>query len=94
MRDISRLMNLSRPYTNHCLRATSLTVLGDKFEDTDVCTVSSHKSVSNLAIFKRTSLEKKWEMAECLMSKLDGGDKEVNIKESDVLKSSCLTSRM
>ncbi len=63
MSDISSLLPLSLRYTNHSLRATAITVLGEKFQDTDVSTVSGHKSISNLVIYKTTSLEKKKEMS-------------------------------
>jgi hypothetical protein len=63
MSDISRLLKLSKMYTNHTLRATSISILGEQFADTDVSTVSGHKSISNMNIYKKTSVPKKCEMS-------------------------------
>jgi hypothetical protein len=63
MPTISSFLRLSKRYTNHTLRATAITLLGEKFQDTDVRTVSGHKSVSSLAIYKRTSLEQRKNMS-------------------------------
>lgn len=73
MHDISKNVGLSQTYTNHSLRATALTILGRDFEDTDVASVSGHKSISALSIYKRTSFEKKMKMAESLNDVLQTG---------------------
>lgn len=54
---ISTLCNLSRQYTNHCVRATAITVLGRSYQENDIRTLSGHKSVNALGIYKRTSNE-------------------------------------
>jgi hypothetical protein len=61
--EISAYLKLSKRYTNHSLRATSITLLGEHFEDTDVQCVSGHKSTSSLSIYKRTSLGKRQSMS-------------------------------
>jgi hypothetical protein len=55
MKRISEFLNLSQSFTNHCLRSTAITVLGKKFQDTDVRSVSGHKTLVALGIYKRTS---------------------------------------
>lgn len=59
MKQLSQSLVLSREYTNHCIRATAITILGESFQDTDVAAVSGHKSLTNLTIYKRTSNETK-----------------------------------
>jgi hypothetical protein len=58
MRKICEVCHLEGNYTNHCVRATAITILGKTFEDTDVQAVSGHKSLNALGIYKRTSNEK------------------------------------
>jgi hypothetical protein len=70
MPDIASILKLSKRYTNHSLRATAITILGTSFEDTDVQTVSGHKSTSCLAIYKRTSLSKKQKMSQTLQNSM------------------------
>lgn len=55
MKRICVACNINTPYTNHCVRATSITVLGAQFGDNDICSVSGHKSLNALGIYKRTS---------------------------------------
>eukprot|EP00117_Sycon_ciliatum_P015132 scpid84387/ scgid15106/ len=53
MRRLSEASNLSQSYTNHCLRATSITLM--KFagiEDRKIMAVSGHKNVQSLQAFK------------------------------------------
>lgn len=70
MKRISQFAILSKAYTNHCVRATSCTVLGRKFNDTDVLVVSGHKTINNLAIYKRSSEATRQKMSECLSESL------------------------
>lgn len=54
-------------YTNHSLRATSCTVLGTLgYTDIEVQSVSKHKTISSLAIYKRVKPDKKATMATAL----------------------------
>jgi hypothetical protein len=54
MSRISTEFHLSEPYTNHCVRATAITLLGLEFGDVDICSISGHKSLNALGIYKRT----------------------------------------
>jgi hypothetical protein len=83
MSGISKMTNLSTIYTNHSLRATSISILGEQFEDTDVSTVSGHKSLSNLKIYKRTSVGRKCEMSSQLHRALVGNTENVD-SQSDL----------
>ena len=60
---ISELCSLSTKYTNHCIRATAITSLGKVFSDIDIQSVSGHRSLSSLAIYKRVENEKKFEIS-------------------------------
>ncbi len=55
MTNISLKCGLDDRYTNHCVRATAITILGRSFQDNDICAVSGHKSLVALGIYKRTS---------------------------------------
>lgn len=63
MKQLSTEAGLSRIYTNHCLRATSITILNDCYEARHVMTVSGHKSESSLRHYAKTSEQKRQEMA-------------------------------
>ena len=56
---------LSREYTNHCLRATSITLL-DCFEARHVMTVSGHTSAASITNYARTWDDKRREMADTI----------------------------
>lgn len=62
MKALSKEAGLSREYTNHCLRATSITLL-DSFEARHVMTVSGHKSESSIRSYARTYDDQKRKMA-------------------------------
>jgi hypothetical protein len=67
MQSISKFCKLEVIYTNHSLRATSCTILGEiGFSDLDVRAVSQHKSVSSLGIYKRTKPARLVEMSQSL----------------------------
>jgi hypothetical protein len=70
MSEISAYLNLSKRYTNHALRATAITALGEQYEDTDVKSVSGHKSTASLSTYKTTSLQKKINMSQYLNKRL------------------------
>lgn len=73
MPNISTILKLSKRYTNHSVRATSITLLGEIYEDTDVQAISGHKSSSSLAIYKKVSLQKKAKMSHTLHDTFSGG---------------------
>jgi hypothetical protein len=54
MKRICDLCKLSRGYTNHCVRATAITILARDYQDTDIQAISGHKSLGSLGIYKRT----------------------------------------
>ena len=55
MRRISESAGLSRVYTNHCLRATSITALQKAgFSDRMICSVSGHKNPTSLQAYKKS----------------------------------------
>lgn len=71
MERISQICGLSRTYTNHSTRVTSCTMLGENFTENEIKTVSGHKSLSCLGIYKRTSEEKREQMSDYISSTLD-----------------------
>jgi hypothetical protein len=67
MKSISVFSNLSSTYTNHCLRVSSCSLLGEAgFSDLDIAAVSKHKSLSSLGIYKRVRDVRKSEMSQTL----------------------------
>ena len=70
MSQISRFACLSKTYSNHSVRVTSCTLLGRKFEENDIKTVSGHKSNAALGIYKRVSEERRGEMSDCISAAL------------------------
>ena len=64
MKNISREANLSKEYTNHCIRATSVTVLDDSgFEARHIMSLSGHRSESSIRSYSRTSMGIKRKMS-------------------------------
>ena len=54
MPKISSEANLSKIYTNHCIRVTLITLLSNEgVDDTDIIAVSGHKNVQSLIPYKR-----------------------------------------
>ncbi|XP_041471988.1 uncharacterized protein LOC121421357 [Lytechinus variegatus] len=70
MKSISIEANTSRPYTNHCIRATTITTLDEQgFEARHIMTVSGHKSESSLKHYSRVDEGHKRQMSLCLSEK-------------------------
>ncbi|XP_071784526.1 uncharacterized protein [Asterias amurensis] len=62
----------SRVYTNHCFRATSVTILDNAgFEARDIMTVSGHHSESSIKNYSRTSESKKRKMSSVLSAAMN-----------------------
>ena len=65
MGKLSVSCGLSQSYAIHFIRATGATILTEcnNFPDAQIMSVTGHKSVSSLAIYQRTSDQKKskWE---------------------------------
>ena len=59
MKRISAICQLSKIYTNHCLRVSFISITAEKFSENEIMAVSGHKSVSGLGIYKRIRDEKK-----------------------------------
>jgi hypothetical protein len=72
MKQLSTHLGLSLEYTNHSVRATSITLLGQAFQDNDVATFSGHKSLAALGIYKRVSNVRKQEMSDSLNHQMYG----------------------
>ena len=64
MSEVSKNCNLSRIYTNHCIRVTGASILTRmKFSSSESMSVTGHKSVQSLAIYQKTGEKTKKEMA-------------------------------
>jgi hypothetical protein len=72
MKKVCLTLKLGSVYTNHSVRATSLTVLGSGFQDTEIAHFSGHRSLSALGIYKRVSKSKQQEMSQCLHERITG----------------------
>ena len=76
MKDISTEAKLSQVYTNHSIRATSITIL-DKagFEARHIMSVSGHKNESSIRSYSKTDESTKRKMSETLTAfARDGGN--------------------
>ena len=64
MKDISEAAGCSKKYTNHCLRATTVTVLDRAgFVNRDIMSVTGHRSESSLKHYVSTSDDRKKQMS-------------------------------
>ena len=71
MKSISLKAGTSQVYTNHCLRATSVTILDEAgFEARDIMTVSGHHAETSIKSYARTSSAKKKRMSTAIASVL------------------------
>lgn len=70
MKNISNRCGLTTKYTNHCIRSTSITLLGCSHSDIDITSVSGHRSISGLQPYKRTPINKKIEMTNTINDSL------------------------
>ena len=68
MKTLSKQANLSREYTNHSIRATSITVLDyKKFSNRDIMAISGHKSETSLKSYTgKVTSSRKYEMSSAL----------------------------
>ena len=83
MKNISIEANTSKPYTNHCIRATAITTLDEHgFEARHIMSVSGHKSESSLKHYSRVAEGHKRQMSLCLSGKCH------NVPESKTVISS------
>lgn len=84
MVNISRFCNLSDTYTNHSLRVTTCTILGEKHEENDIKAVSGHQSTSSLGIYKRIKESKKESMSLDISKELGLAQSELNRDNVDI----------
>jgi hypothetical protein len=92
MKNISALCKLPKVYTNHCVRVSCCTLLGELgFNDTELKSVSKHKSVDSLALYRRIKQSKKVEMA-MMMSEAIGLTATTNVDQPSTSISSATTS--
>ena len=81
-------MELSRHYTNHSIRATSITIMDESgFESRHIMKISGHKSEASLKLYAQN--KKKIKISECLSNSLGqsavDSNTKINIKETDQL---------
>lgn len=76
IKEISKEAGCSKIYTNHCLRATCVTVLDQAgFQNRDIMSVSGHHSEQSIKHYSRTSNEKKRQMSAIIARKAIEHDK-------------------
>ena len=69
MKQISIEAKLSIIYTNHCIRATSISILYScGFEARHIMSISGHRSESSIRSYSRTDLQTKQKMSDNLSS--------------------------
>jgi hypothetical protein len=73
MPNLSKAAGLSQAYTNHCIRATSATLLSELYCSADIMAVTGHKSAASLVTYQRPTLRRKTQMGYTLGSKLCPG---------------------
>ena len=73
MKELSKSADLSRYYTNHCIRSTVISSLDEEgFEARHITAVSGHKSENTIHSYStKCPVSKKREMSDALSSKLD-----------------------
>ena len=71
MKLLSKKYKLSKTYTNHSLRATTITLLDEEgFEARHIMSISGHRSESSIKHYSRTGESKKRTIAETISSKI------------------------
>ena len=81
MKNIGKFCNLSHSYTNHCLRVSCCSILGEHHSENDIKCVSGHSSNSDLGIYKRIQENKKVEMSMNLATTLE--ETETNVSTNN-----------
>ena len=70
MKMISKAAKLNMLYTNHCVRATCITILDQAgYQARHIMSVSGHNSEASIRSYSRTSTEKRQEMSALLAAK-------------------------
>jgi len=69
MKGLSQKAGLSKPYTNHCVRASTVTILYQAGIDTQqICSITKHKNESTLSHYIESSSEKQKQIASNILS--------------------------
>ena len=93
MSRISKAANLSRVYTNHCIRATAITILSAAGVDgTDIISVSGHKTIQSLIPYQRKVGDPKRRHMSNLLAGYGKAPKVIKAQASATLSSSSSTS--
>lgn len=81
MKVISRQAGLSQEFTNHSIRATSITVLDvNKFSDRDIMSVSGHRSETSIKNYTgKVTTKRKFEMSRALCASVINSEEMVEI---------------
>ena len=67
MKDISQKCELSTIYHNHSIRVTGITILTrQQFSNSEIMSVTGHKSVQSLTVYQHTEKKQKMEMGNVL----------------------------
>ena len=75
MSKLSKTAELSKIYTNHCVRVTGISILSRcRFNNKEVMSMSGHKSVQSLTVYQRVQDERKIEMGKVLSSAMSKSD--------------------
>lgn len=79
MSNLSKKLELSRRYTNHCIRVTLVTMLKEQgYSNEDVCEVTGHKNPSSINRYNRRRRDKYFEeIASSLEPGLSGKEVEI-----------------
>ena len=73
MKNLSKQLNLSKLYTNHSLRATTITLLDNKgFKARHIMSISGHKTESSIRSYSRTDDTQKRKIAKALSDTIIG----------------------
>lgn len=82
MKNLSVHANLSKMYTNHCIRSTCMEDLDEgEFEAMHIMAQSGHKLESSIKVYaRRCPTKKKKEMSYCLTNKLNQEENQIDIQ--------------
>jgi hypothetical protein len=92
MTRLSSYLSLSLNYTNHSVRATAITILGNSFQDTDVASFSGHRSLNALGIYKRVSNNTKKQMSDVLSSAVSIKRTSTDLSDNNIGHKECCIS--
>jgi len=86
MKKISELANLSKIYTNHCIRASVVTTLSEQgFTPSEIQTVTGQKRIETIERYtKRISSSKKMKLSHALSCGLEGTNVEASCSSTSI----------